>query len=114
MLKSATGMTPGTVTPPTRIYTLSLHDALPISGIAFAGGTLSGVTYDGTMDLSTANSSVYLTNGLTLAGINRTSTCPINSADMRAYDDNDFVNRLEKGNLHIAERKRLLDMDTYD
>ena len=36
------------------------------SGIAFSGGTLSGVTYDGTMSLSTTSSYVYLTNGLTL------------------------------------------------
>ena len=50
----------------------------PGSGIAFAGGTLSGVTYDGTMNLSTTSSSVTITNGLTLAGINGTGTGTIN------------------------------------
>ena len=48
------------------------------SGIAFAGGTLSGVTYDGTMDMSATGSSVYVTNGLTLAGVNGTGTGTIN------------------------------------
>jgi hypothetical protein len=58
------------------------------SGIAFAGGTLSGVTYDGTMNLSTANAYVYLTNGLTLGGANGTGSGTINltgqSADIYA------------------------------
>ena len=58
------------------------------SGIAFSGGTLSGVTYDGTMNLSTTSSYVYVTNGLTLAGVNGTGTGTINltgqSADIYA------------------------------
>ena len=58
------------------------------SGIAFSGGTLSGVTYDGTMSLSTTSSYVYLTNGLTLAGITGSGTGTINltgqSADIYA------------------------------
>ena len=41
------------------------------SGIAFAGGTLSGVSYDGTLNLSSTSSYVYITNGLTLAGSER-------------------------------------------
>src|SRR5206468_9709932 len=55
------------------------------SGIAFAGGTLAGVTYDGTMNLSTANSYAYITNGLTLAGINGTGTGTINLTGQGAY-----------------------------
>ena len=35
------------------------------SGMEFQGGTLSGVTYDGTLDLSPNNSTVYIANGLT-------------------------------------------------
>ena len=35
------------------------------SGVEFQSGTLSGVTYDGTMDLSPNNSTVYIANGLT-------------------------------------------------
>ena len=35
------------------------------SGVLFQSGTLSGVTYDGTMDLSPNNSTVYIANGLT-------------------------------------------------
>ena len=48
------------------------------SGLAFAGGTLSGVTYDGTMDLSANGSSVIVTNGLTMAGLGGTGTGTIN------------------------------------
>ena len=55
------------------------------SGIAFSGGTLSGVTYDGTMSLSTTSSYVYLTNGLTLAGITGTGTGTINLTGQSAY-----------------------------
>ena len=35
------------------------------SGVSFQGGTLSGVTYDGTLDLSPNNSTVYIANRLT-------------------------------------------------
>ena len=48
------------------------------SGIAFAGGTLSGVSYDGTLNLSSTSSYVYITNGLTLAGVNGTGLGTIN------------------------------------
>ena len=48
------------------------------SGLAFAGGTLSGVTYDGTMDLSSNSSSVIVTNGLTMAGLGGTGAGIIN------------------------------------
>ena len=47
-------------------------------GIGFTGGTLSGVTYDGTMDMSASGSTVYVTNGLTLAGVNGTGSGTIN------------------------------------
>ena len=46
----------------------------PGSGLAFTGGTLSGVTYDGTMNLSASSSYVYVTNGLTMAGVGGTGT----------------------------------------
>ena len=36
------------------------------SGVAFAGGTLSGVTYDGTLNLSNNSAYVYVANGLTM------------------------------------------------
>ena len=35
------------------------------SGVKFQGGTLSGVIYDGTLDLSPSSSSVYIANSLT-------------------------------------------------
>ncbi len=48
------------------------------SGLAFTGGTLSGVTYDGTMNLSSNSSYVYVTNGLTMAGVGGTGPGTIN------------------------------------
>ncbi len=48
------------------------------SGLAFTGGTLSGVTYDGTMNLSSTSSYVYVTNGLTMAGVGGTGPGTIN------------------------------------
>ena len=48
------------------------------SGLAFTGGTLSGVTYDATMNLSASSSYVYVTNGLTMAGVGGTGTGTIN------------------------------------
>ena len=35
------------------------------SGVKFQGGTLSGVIYDGTLDLSANSSTVYIANSLT-------------------------------------------------
>ena len=37
-----------------------------------------GVSYDGTMDMSGSGSAVYVTNGLTLAGVNGTGSGTIN------------------------------------
>src|SRR5207344_2413862 len=48
------------------------------SGLVATGGTLSGVTYDGTLNLSPNSSSVYVTNGLTMAGVNGTGFGTIN------------------------------------
>ncbi len=48
------------------------------SGLKFQSGILSGVTYDGTMDLSPNSSSVYITNGLTVTGVNGTGAGSIN------------------------------------
>ena len=48
------------------------------SGLAFTGGTLSGVTYDGTMNLSSSDAYVYVTNGLTTAGIGGSGAGTIN------------------------------------
>jgi hypothetical protein len=39
------------------------------SGIAFAGGTLDGVTYQGTLDLSAPGSSVVVKDGIALTGV---------------------------------------------
>ena len=50
----------------------------PGSGLAFTGGTLSGVTYDGTMNLSASSSYVYVTNGLTMFGVGGTGAGTIN------------------------------------
>jgi hypothetical protein len=40
------------------------------SGLKFQGGTLNGVTYDGTMDLSANSSYFYAVNGLTMHAVN--------------------------------------------
>ena len=42
------------------------------------GGTLSGVTYDGTMNLSSSSSSVIVANGLTMFGVGGTGSGAIN------------------------------------
>ena len=49
------------------------------------GGTLSGVTYDGTLNLG--NASVYITNGFTGAGANGTGAGTINVVDGNLYFD---------------------------
>ena len=48
------------------------------SGLAFSNGTLSGVTYDGTLNLSSTSSSVIVANGLTMAGVDGTGAGAIN------------------------------------
>ena len=53
---------------------------LQATGGSFAwnGGTLSGVTYDGTMNLSSSSSSVIVANGLTMFGVGGTGSGAIN------------------------------------
>src|SRR5262249_42361891 len=48
------------------------------SGMTFSGGTLNGVTYDGTMNLSANPSSVHVANRLTPTRINGTRPGSIN------------------------------------
>jgi hypothetical protein len=42
------------------------------SGLKFGGGGLSGVTYEGTLDLSATDSSLFITGGLTATGLDGT------------------------------------------
>ena len=48
------------------------------SGMTFQGGTLSGVTYDGTLNLSASSSSVYVATSLTATGVNGTGAGTVN------------------------------------
>ena len=48
------------------------------SGVKFQGGTLSGVIYDGTLDLSPSSSSVYIANSLTANNLAGTGAGTIN------------------------------------
>ena len=48
------------------------------SGLTFSGGTLSGVTYDGTLNLSANSSSVYVATSLTATGVNGTGAGTVN------------------------------------
>ena len=48
------------------------------SGVLFQSGTLSGVTYDGTLDLSAYNSTVYIATGLTANNLAGTAPGTIN------------------------------------
>ena len=48
------------------------------SGMSFQSGTLSGVTYDGTLDLSPNNSTVYIANSLTANNLAGTGPGTIN------------------------------------
>ena len=48
------------------------------SGLTFSGGTLSGVTYDGTLNLSANSSSVYVATSLTATGANGTGAGTVN------------------------------------
>jgi len=63
------------------------------SGFDFAGGTLSGVTYQGPLDLSGTSANVYVTNGLTLTGtgggaVNLTgTTCGLYFLDSETFND---------------------------
>ena len=50
----------------------------PTGGVGGEGGTLVGVTYEGTLDLSAANSSLTLTGGASLTGANGTGPATIN------------------------------------
>ncbi len=51
------------------------------SGLKFQGGTLSGVTYDGVMDMSASGASVTVAGGLTLAGASGTGSGGIAMGD---------------------------------
>ena len=78
------------------------------SGIAFAGGTLSGVSYDGTMDMSGSGSAVYVTNGLTLAGVNGTGSGTINLTGRRRPSDAQGRETLSNATINIG------NSSTYD
>ena len=54
------------------------------SGVSFQGGTLSGVTYDGTLNLSPNYSTVYIANGLTANNLAGTGPGTIN---LTGYSD---------------------------
>ena len=54
------------------------------SGVKFQGGTLSGVIYDGTLNLSPNSSTVYIANGLTANNLAGTGPGTIN---LTGYDD---------------------------
>src|SRR5262249_40116092 len=60
----------------------------PGSGIQFRGGTLSGVTYDGTLDLSPNFSSLFVANGLTVTGADGSGPGTIN---LTGFEDTLFV-----------------------
>ena len=46
--------------------------------MVFSGGTLSGVTYDGTLNLSANSSYVYIATSLTATGVNGTGAGTVN------------------------------------
>jgi len=48
------------------------------SGVKFQSGTLSGVTYDGTLDLSANSSTVFIASGLTARGVNGSGAGTVN------------------------------------
>jgi len=50
----------------------------PIGGVGGEGGTLVGVTYEGTLDLSAANSSLTLTGGTSFSGAGGSGPATIN------------------------------------
>ena len=84
------------------------------SGIAFAGGTLSGVTYDGTLNLSSTSSYVYITNGLTLAGINGTGLGTINLTGQSAQIYAEGGQTLNNATLNIGNSNSYDYLYNYD
>ena len=57
----------------------------PGSGIVFSGGTLSGVTYEGPLNLTVSSSSLYVTDGLTVTGSSGSGPGTINLTGANSY-----------------------------
>ena len=70
----------------------------------FQGGTLNGVTYDGTLDLSPNSSSVYIANGLTATGVNGTGPGTVN---LTGTSDNLFRGQHDLRQRHHQSRQRV-------
>jgi hypothetical protein len=77
-LNIGTGTALGTVTLASGGTILNGTIADAGSGLVPAGGTLDGVTYQGTLDLSAASSVVYVKDGITLTGVGGSGNGAIN------------------------------------
>ena len=84
------------------------------SGIAFSGGTLSGVSYDGTLNLSSTSSYVYITNGLTLAGVNGTGLGTINLTGQSAQIYAEGGQTINNATLNIGNNSSYDYLYNYD
>lgn len=69
------------------------------SGLSFQGGTLDGVAYDGTLDLTSSSSSLHIADGLTATGANGTGPGTIKLGN---YSDVYFDNTQTIDNATIA------------
>ena len=74
----------------------------PGSGLACTDGTLSGVTYDGTMNLSSSSSSVIVANGLTMFGVGGTGSGTINLTGQSSILDAEGTETLNNATLNIG------------
>ena len=84
------------------------------SGLAFAGGTLSGVSYDGTLNLSSTSSYVYITNGLTLAGASGTGLGTINLTGQSAQIYAEGGQTINNATLNIGNSSNYDYLYNYD
>ncbi|MDA9391354.1 hypothetical protein WN73_11870, partial [Bradyrhizobium sp. CCBAU 45394] len=82
--------------------------------IIISGGTLSGVTYDGTMDLSANGSYVYVTNGLTMAGVNGTGPGTIDLTGISSSLNAQGSQTLDNALLNIGNDSSYSYLFNYD
>ena len=72
------------------------------SGLVFSGGTLNGVTYDGTLDLSPNSSSVIITNGLTATGASGTGPGTVNLTGISDYVYFEGTQTFDKATINLG------------
>jgi hypothetical protein len=84
------------------------------SGMAFSGGTLNGVTYEGTLDLTPYDSTMTVVNGLTATGANGTGAGTINLGSQYSSVTFDDTQTFDNATITLGGyESQLYDYTTY-